>query len=76
MLDTTRTDLIPDFIIACCVLHNICLIKSDELPVDEDIGEENENNNENFNDIRSREAATEGAQKRNVICYRLPIRNV
>ncbi|XP_044588775.1 protein ALP1-like [Cotesia glomerata] len=25
VLDMTRTDLIPDFIIACCVLHNICL---------------------------------------------------
>lgn len=27
-----RIDLIPKYIIACCVLHNICLLKDDEFP--------------------------------------------
>lgn len=32
LLDTLpmrRTDLIPKYIIACCILHNICLLKND-----------------------------------------------
>ncbi|CAD6208591.1 GSCOCG00010575001-RA-CDS [Cotesia congregata] len=41
-----RTDSIPEYIIACCVLHNICLFKEDEFPIDEIIEE-----NRNMNDI-------------------------
>lgn len=29
ILDMERVDLIPEFIIACCVLHNICLLHND-----------------------------------------------
>lgn len=29
-LPMRRTDLIPYYIVACCVLHNICLMKGDE----------------------------------------------
>ncbi|KYN03435.1 hypothetical protein ALC62_05719 [Cyphomyrmex costatus] len=32
-LPMTRTDLIPRYIIACCVLHNICLLKRDEIKI-------------------------------------------
>lgn len=28
-LPITRTDLIPKYIIACCILHNICLLHDD-----------------------------------------------
>lgn len=31
VLDMERVDLIPDFILACCALHNICLLNKDEL---------------------------------------------
>lgn len=31
-LDMEPVDLIPTFILAYCVLHNICLLKGDELP--------------------------------------------
>lgn len=31
-LNMERIDLIPTFILACCILHNICLLKGDELP--------------------------------------------
>ncbi|XP_011059418.1 PREDICTED: putative nuclease HARBI1 [Acromyrmex echinatior] len=72
-LDMDRIDLIPEFIIACCVLHNICLLQNDEVPVVEsDILETN-------NDI---EIATEkrntntGDRKRDKICNDLIMRNV
>ncbi|KAB0803154.1 hypothetical protein PPYR_00124, partial [Photinus pyralis] len=29
-LPMIRTDLIPQYIIACCVIHNICLLKNDQ----------------------------------------------
>ncbi|EZA51137.1 hypothetical protein X777_10429 [Ooceraea biroi] len=31
----TRTDLVPYYIVSCCVLHNICLLSNDaiEIPV-------------------------------------------
>lgn len=36
LLDTLpmkRTDLIPKYIVACCILHNICLIKDDYIDI-------------------------------------------
>lgn len=72
-LDMERIDLIPEFIIACCVLHNICLLQNDEFSIVEpDILETN-------NDI---EIATEkrntnaGDIKRDIICNNLIIRNI
>jgi len=32
-LPMTRTDLIAHFILACCVLHNICIFKNDDFDV-------------------------------------------
>ena len=29
------SDRIPDNIIACCVLHNICVLRGDELDIDD-----------------------------------------
>jgi len=34
VLAMDRCDLIPMFIIACCVMHNICLLRDDEIDVD------------------------------------------
>ncbi|XP_071578693.1 uncharacterized protein [Temnothorax nylanderi] len=34
-LPMTRTDLVPYYIVSCCILHNICLLKNDaiEIPI-------------------------------------------
>lgn len=32
-LPLTDTKKIPEFILACCVLHNICLLRNDEMPM-------------------------------------------
>jgi len=32
-LPMTRTDLIPRYIIGCCVLHNLCLLNNDEIDI-------------------------------------------
>lgn len=32
-LPMRRTDLIPRYIIACCVLHNLCLLNNDEIDI-------------------------------------------
>lgn len=43
-LPLTDTKKVPKFILACCVLHNICLLQNDEMPVgiqfryDEEVG--------------------------------------
>lgn len=66
VLDMRRTDLIPEFIIACCVLHNVCLLK-DEVP-DDEIREENGNLDEMPNMSENRALNTEGVVKRNLIC--------
>ncbi|TGZ50293.1 Uncharacterized protein DBV15_12233 [Temnothorax longispinosus] len=33
-LPLTDTKKVPEFILACCVLHNICLLQNDEMPID------------------------------------------
>ncbi|CAD6222125.1 GSCOCG00013000001-RA-CDS [Cotesia congregata] len=75
VLDMNRTDLIPEYIIACCVLHNICLLKEDEFLIEEII-EENANINDINDNGQNRALLAEGAEKRNLICDQLIIRNV
>jgi len=36
-----RTDLIPKYIIACCILHNICLLKNDVINIPIIVNEHN-----------------------------------
>jgi len=71
ILDTLpmrRTDLIPKYIIACCILHNICLLQNDMIDIPIIINEPNiaqlqlEENGEQ----------REGIEKRNAIMYLLP----
>lgn len=66
-----RVDLIPMFIIACCVMHNICLLRGDEI----ELNEINETENNNLHQgVAPFEQA--GVAKRNLICERLPMRCV
>lgn len=66
-----RVDLIPSHILACCVLHNICLLQRDELH--EEINETHifEANNENAtndNNDTNANASNQGILKRDMIC--------
>lgn len=71
VLDMERVDLIPEFIISCCVLHNICLLHNDNFPVETDL--EQSNNNILTNLTRRNNA---GYTKRDEICDNLPMRNI
>lgn len=70
VLDMGRVDLIPEFILACCVLHNICLLQQDELPVLEVEFSEN-----GYNNNRRRDQHV-GSTKRDLICNNLLMRDV
>lgn len=65
-----RVDLIPMFIIACCVMHNICLLRGDEI----ELNEMNEEDNNLHQDVAPFEQAD--IAKRNLTCERLPMRCV
>ncbi|XP_018406610.1 PREDICTED: putative nuclease HARBI1 [Cyphomyrmex costatus] len=75
ILAMARTDLIPMHILACCVLHNICLMKGDEF---------NFKINENVeiiidvagNDENVPHIANAATAKRDMICQTLKIRHV
>jgi len=68
-LDMTRTDYVPMTVLACCVLHNICL-NFEDLLVDEYIngGFCNVHDNDNYVVIREND---KGNSKRNELCARL-----
>lgn len=74
-LDVERIDLIPTFILACCVLHNICLLQGDELP---NSLLPHQTSSEETNNIIFRECALNriGLLKRDSICEQLNIKNV
>jgi len=71
ILDTLpmrRTDLIPKYIIACCILHNICLLQNDMIDIPIIINEPN------IAELQLEENGEqrEGIEKRNAIMYLLP----
>lgn len=68
-LPINRTDLIAHFILACCVMHNICILRGDDL----DILLNDEVNDNVFQEIAADNVQT-GVIKRDLICERLPIR--
>jgi len=74
-LDMERIDLIPKFILACCVLHNICLLQGDELP---NSLLPHQTSSEETNNIVFRECVSNriGLLMRDSICEHLNIRNV
>lgn len=73
ILDMKRVDLIAKYIIACCVLHNICLLKDDEFPDLLEIPSIEQN-------VQARRELVQinrqGAMKRDNICDQLTIRHI
>lgn len=70
-LPMNRTDLIANFILACCTMHNICILKGDVLDIPF--------NNEVDNNAPQQDAANgvqTGVIKRDLICERLPMRYI
>ncbi|XP_025987524.1 putative nuclease HARBI1 [Solenopsis invicta] len=68
-----RTDLIPMHILSCCVLHNICLMRGDELNFETNDVELTDiaDNVENVSAV-----SNAGVAKRDFICERLRMRHV
>lgn len=65
-----RMDLIPQYIIACCVLHNICILHEDF--IDDVVIVEPNNNPEIARAIEINDQdKQEGIQKRNALTYML-----
>lgn len=74
LLDMQRVDLIPEFIIACCVLHNICLMRNDDFPIIDPNVLSETNNDKELTPLR-RSANNAGNTKRDFICNNLIMRN-
>lgn len=72
-LAMNNVSFIPKHIIACCVLHNVCLMRGDELEIEIN---ENEVINEEANVEHYHDAANTETMKRNVICQRLRMKNI
>lgn len=64
-----RTDLIPKYVCACCILHNICLIRNDQIdiPIIVNTNEPTQHGIGNVSEI----LREEGINKRNAIVYYL-----
>lgn len=74
LLDMERVDLIPDFIMACCVLHNICFLQNDDFTfIEPDVLETLDTDN-NQQLIQQRRDNNAGHVKRDLICNNLNIR--
>jgi len=67
-----RVDLIPMHILACCVLHNICLMRGDEIDLEINMEEAIDV----AGNIENVPVAGAGAAKRDLICQTLRIRHV
>lgn len=72
-LPMTRTDLIPKYIIACCILHNICILQKDFIKIPIIVNEPQFIPHNNINNI---ERKNQGAEKRNTIMYSLMHGNI
>lgn len=75
-LDVRTLTYIPKYIIACCVLHNICILKNDILDIE--IEEDNnaydvQDDDEAINLIFANARRQLGIDKRNFICNNLPL---
>lgn len=72
LLDVRHLDWIPKYVIACCVLHNICIMQNDFMEVEAIACVDNDPdvNNDNFvGDVRAR--LQQGQAKRNRLCLEL-----
>lgn len=73
-LPMRRTDLVPKYVVACCISHNICLLQHDYINVPIIInGREPEINN---CAVIPNERRDEETEKRNVIMYSVSIMNL
>ncbi|XP_066585890.1 uncharacterized protein [Prorops nasuta] len=72
-LPMTRTDLIPRYVIACCILHNICIIRNDLIEIPIIVNESNIANNDTHFNICNDNLKEEGIRKRDAIMYCLLI---
>lgn len=69
-LPMRRIDLIPNYVMACCVMHNICLLQGDTIDVPEIV------RNESFVAEKSESVPQlhqEGVEKRIIITNHLPL---
>lgn len=71
-LPMKRIDLMAEYVIACCVIHNICLLRQDELTVIPIIS--NDNPMQDYHD-NERQANNNAACKRNIIMNMLQRRH-
>lgn len=71
-LPMTRTDLIPKYIVACCILHNICILQNDFIEIPIIVNEPQQIPY----DINNVERKNEGVEKRNTIMYQLMYGNI
>ena len=72
-LPMIRTDLIPKYIIACYILHNICILQNDFIEIPIII---NEPQFIVHNDVNNIERKNKGIEKRNTVMYLLTHGNV
>lgn len=74
ILPMRRTDLIPKYICACCILHNICLIRNDhfDIPI---IVQQNQPVQNQHVENAPEALREEGIEKRNAIVYYLQNEN-
>lgn len=70
-LPMKRTDLIPKYIVACCILHNICLIKNDFMNIPVIVQQDAFVQSANINANADTDLRQEGIDKRNAIMYSL-----
>lgn len=69
-LPMTRVDLMAQYIVACCVIHNICTLRHDEIRVI--VLPQNVNENQENNHVRQVANQNAAIQKRNMIMENLP----
>lgn len=62
-LPMTRVDLMAEYIVACCVIHNICILREDEIDVVTIPEYNQENSGNNWCDVRE----NAGFLKRDII---------
>lgn len=72
LLDMEHVDLISEFIIACCILHNIYFLQNDDFPIIESDVFETDNNEQL---ILRRRGNNTNYMKRDLICNNLIMRN-
>ncbi|KAG5871103.1 hypothetical protein JTB14_035800 [Gonioctena quinquepunctata] len=69
LLDVRRLDWIPKYVIACCVLHNICIMQNDLMKVEAIVAVQNDSDvNDDIFVGAMRPRLLQGQAKRNRLC--------